>query len=128
MSDESSRSNSRLRIAYEVAGLVIISVVAGQFFTLFTGAECHSWISECAVEWRLLHVAGSAFFFSSSVAVFLLPLALREFSRAHSKKNNADSDGRARPTRLRFWIYCNLAAVLLMHLALYTFGSIVGSG
>lgn len=127
MSDESSRSNSRLRIAYEVAGLVIISAVAGQFFTLFTGAECQSWISECAVEWRLLHIAGSAFFFSSSVAVFLLPMALREFFKARGQEN-ADSDGRSRPTRLRFWIYCNMAAVLLMHLALYTFGLIVGSG
>lgn len=126
MSDESSRSNSRLRIAYEVAGLVMISAVAGQFFTLFPGAECQSWISECAVEWRLLHIAGSAFFFSSSVAVFLLPLALREFSRM--RRQDADSIERAKPTRLRFWIYCNFVAVLLMHSALYAVASKLGSG
>jgi hypothetical protein len=126
MSEKPPRSGSRFRTIYEITALAIISAVAGQVFTLFTDAECPSWIYECAVEWRLLHIAGAAFFFSSFVAVLMLPLALREFSRM--SRQDADSVGGAKPAGLRFWIYCNMAAVLLMHFALYTFGLKFGSG
>lgn len=121
MIERFSKARWRFRTAYEFAALAMVSVVAGQVFTLVTDASCPSWFYECALEWRLLHVIGAAFFFSSFVAVLVVPLALRGWSKA----SNQDSGGLVRPklARLRFWIYCNMVAVLLMHLTLYTFGS-----
>lgn len=126
MIERFGQARLRFRTAYEVAALAMVSVVAGQVFTLVTDATCPSWLYECALEWRLLHVIGAAFFFSSFVTVLVVPFALREWSKGSSD----DSGGLVRPklARLRFWIYCNMGAVLLMHLTLYAFGSKFAGG
>lgn len=115
-----------LRTAIEFGMLVTVSAVVGQIFTLWTNADCTSWFHDCTLEWRLLHVVGSAFFFSSCVAVFLVPLTLWEWAKAARQSPG----GAARPkfVRLRFWVGCNIVAVILMHSALILIGSKFGSG
>jgi hypothetical protein len=126
MIDRSGRARLWVRTAYEFAALAMVSLVAGQVFTLGTDAACPSWLYECALGWRLLHVIGSAFFFSSFVAVLILPLALREWSKSLGQESNPLA--RPKLVRLRFWIYCNMAVVLLVHLTLYTVGSKFAGG
>ncbi len=121
-----SQGRELLRTAIEFGMLVTVSAVVGQVFTLWTDADCPSWFHECALEWRLLHVVGTAFFFSSCVAVFLVPLTLWEWAKA--ARQNSEGVVRPKFVRLRFWVGCNVVAVLLMHTALVSIGSKFGSG